>query len=134
MRTWDPHTRNAMDMWKCAFEEVTIERRFRGKIFFYGLSYGGSVESVVAKGGRGLSRSTAKLGELKAMNDNLFAAHPQWVAWRQGIVNEVKSSRVLVTPFFKARRDFFGDENAIEREGLDYLPQRMVAHLINRAQ
>ena len=130
-RDWDPHYRNASDMWQLHPRDITKEMRFRGKIFVFGLIYGGTPESVLAHGGRGLTRTTANLDLLKGMSVNWWAKHPSIRAFLDGVAADVRNKRVLRDPngWF---RQFYGPIKAAIREGWDYYPQRGIAHLMNR--
>lgn len=130
-REWDPHIRNACDMWNCPPESVTHEMRFRGKIFVFGIIYGGTAESVLAHGGRGLSRTTANLELLKSMERNWWEKHPAIRAYLDGVARDVREHRFLRDPNGWIRQ-FYGPIRQAVREGWDYFPQRGIAHLMNQ--
>lgn len=130
VRESDIHTINTMDMYRCSFEEVTRERRFRAKIFIYGFFYGGSIEGILAAGGRGLSRGTAQLDYLRSLVDNLLSRHPALLAWRKKVADEVQSTREITSPL-GMHWYFFGAKNEIKRQAWDRLPQGTAALIVN---
>jgi len=134
LKRLDPHALNASNMWKVMVDDVTPEQRFRAKIFVYGVMYGGSAESILAHGGRGLSRNTANLENLKDLSTNFFDQFPIWSTWRKVTALKARLERRYDNLITGAPRLWFTrDGSAIERECLDYTGQGHAAAVMNRA-
>jgi DNA polymerase I-like protein with 3'-5' exonuclease and polymerase domains len=120
-------------MWQTVPDNVTVEMRFRGKIFVFGIQYGGTAESVLAHGGRGLSRSTANLEQLKTMEKLWWEKHPALYEMREKAKADVKATRLYVCPIMGCKRQFFGPIADAIRERWDHDPQHGIAHIVNNA-
>jgi len=121
-----PHARKS----GCDIDLVTPQMEYRGKIFVYGISYGGSVEGVLSRGGRGLSRDTQQVDILRQMVNNYWDYYPEIRDWRRSL-----QEMVIRTRFHRSwggrPRWFFGKQEAVLREILDYDPQAGVADKMN---
>jgi len=132
-RAADPHIRNACDMWQTAPDHITHEMRFRGKIYVFGIQYGGTPESVLSHGGRGLTRSTANLDQLKQMEKNWWAKHPALLQMREESKARTKATRLYKCDIMGCQRQFFDPIADAIRECWDHDPQHGIAHIINHA-
>jgi DNA polymerase I-like protein with 3'-5' exonuclease and polymerase domains len=105
------------------------EKRIRVKAYVYGLGYGREALSIAQE---------FKIGVMEAQSgmDAFFDVIPHIVAYQKSVEDDIRSKRVLTTPFGRRRRFHLLTAHNINKcikEGLAFRPQSISSDLCLRA-
>ena len=121
----DIHKRNASMVYRKGIAEVTKGERQLAKTLVHAANYGIGARTF----GRHIGKSE---GEARGLLNQYYALYPSIKLWHKEVEAKLRSSRILRTPFGRARIFFGRWGQDLLREAIAYVPQSTVSDLINK--
>lgn len=123
---YDVHKLTASLMFSVPYEQVTKEIRRIGKTLRHACSYSAGPQVVADQLG-------IELKEAKSLLDLYHKSNPLLKVWYSSIQNELRTTRMLVTPLGRKHRflDRWGD--SLFRSGYSFKPQSTVGDFLNQS-
>jgi len=132
----DMHTENAARIFGIKVEQVNPEQRYLAKRVVHASNYGMGANRLVELVNEDTEATgiSLKHRDAQTLIDKYFLLYPEIrsVYWRE-VLNELRYSRTLNTPFGRKRMFYGRWDDKLEREAYSYIPQSTVGDLGGRA-